>query len=49
MERYFGIKIMKKPRFKVWLGLLIALFLGSVGSLDQVWCFEAGGRCDPHK
>ena len=40
---------MKKPKFKIWLGLLLALFLGSLGSLDQVWCFEAGGRCDPKK
>jgi hypothetical protein len=38
---------MKKQKYKIWLGLLIALFLGSVGSLDQVWCFEAGGRHDP--
>lgn len=38
---------MKKPKSKIWLGLLLAIFLGSLGSVDQVWCFEAGGGCDP--
>jgi hypothetical protein len=38
---------MKKQKFKIWLGLTLALFLGSLGSLDQVWCLEDGGRCYP--
>lgn len=38
---------MKKPKFKIWLGILLALFLGSLGSLDHVSCLEAGGRCEP--
>jgi hypothetical protein len=38
---------MKKPKFTAWFGLVVALFLGSVSSLDQVWCFEVGGRCEP--
>ena len=37
---------MKKRKFKIWLGLLLALFLGS---LDQVWCFEATGCRDAQK
>ena len=37
---------MNKRNFRIWLGLLIALFLGSLGSLDQVWCFEGTGCCD---
>jgi hypothetical protein len=40
---------MKKQKFKIWLGLLLALFLGSLGSLDQIWCFEATGCCYPQR
>ena len=40
---------MKKRKFKIWLGLLLALFLGSLGSLDQVWCFKATGCRDIQK
>ncbi len=40
---------MNKRNFRIWLGLLIALFLGSLGPLDQLWCFEGTGCCDTQK
>ena len=40
------IKVMNKRKFKIWLGFMLALFLGS---LDQVWCFEATGCRDIQK
>lgn len=38
---------MKKPKFTIRAVVLLALFLGCVGSLDQVWCLAAGGPCEP--
>jgi hypothetical protein len=46
-RREFGVQVMKRPKIKIWFGLLLGLFLGSLGLPDQVWCFKAGGGCDP--
>ncbi len=41
------MKIMKKAKFTIRVGFLLAFFLGCVGSLDPVWCVAGGGPCEP--
>ncbi len=41
------MNIAKKPKVTIRVVVLLALFLGCVGSLDQVWCAAVGGPCEP--
>lgn len=45
----FGSNVMMKLRVLLWLSFLTALFMGSLGSLDEGYSLESCGWNDPKK
>ncbi len=42
-----GGMMVRKPKFVIWLGVLMALFMGSLGSLDEMCSEDPCERKDP--